>query len=258
MAEKQSIQGVRLQKVLADNGIASRRKSEELIAAGLVTVNGRPAALGQRVNPARDLIAVEGVKLVSPLKKKRYYIALYKPRGYVTTLKDEHERKCVADLVRDVPVRVYPIGRLDRGSEGLLLLTNDGELANQVMHPRFHVNKAYRVTVRPDVTDKQIIELTDGVMLDGRRTLPAQVSVLAKEPGRVVLQIVISEGRNRQIRRMCEAVGLEVARLKRISVGPVRLGMLQPGQWRELTDQELSALRCAVQHARPEEKVRGR
>ncbi|WP_312641641.1 pseudouridine synthase [Hydrogenoanaerobacterium sp.] len=249
MAEKKTNDGVRIQKVMADNGVASRRKSEEMIEAGLVTVNGRKAILGQRVNPYRDLIAVDGQKLITNVKKHRYYIALNKPRGYVTTLNDEMDRKCVAELVENVPERVYPIGRLDRNSEGLLLFTNDGEFANQVMHPKFHINKAYRVTVRPDVTDKQAMQLAEGVMVDGVRTAPAQVTVLTKEPGRVVMQIVITEGRNRQIRKMCEAVGLEVARLKRTSIGPVRLGMLQPGEWRELTEPELNALGSSIRSA---------
>ena len=164
----------------------------------------------------------------------------------MTTMSDEMDRRCVADLVKDAPARVYPVGRLDRDSEGLLLMTNDGEFANKIMHPKFHINKTYRVTVRPDINDEQAMQLAEGVELDGVRTAPAQVMVLTKEPGRVVLQIVIAEGRNRQIRRMCEAVGLEVARLKRVSVGPVRLGMLPPGQWRMLTVPEMSALQSAL------------
>ena len=171
---------------------------------------------------------------------------LNKPRGYVTTVSDELERRCVMDLLEDVEERVYPIGRLDRNSEGLLLLTNDGNFANGIMHPSRHVNKNYRVTVRPDVSDDQLVQLSDGVMLDGRKTLPANVVVMNKEPGRVVLQITIKEGRNRQIRRMCEAVGLEVARLRRTSIGPIKLGMLKPGTYRDLTAEELRAIRNAI------------
>lgn len=246
MAEKKINDDIRIQKVMADNGVASRRKCEELIAAGKVTVNGHPAVTGQKVNPYRALIAVSGEKISTNVKKTRYYIALHKPRGYVTTLSDEMDRKCVAELVADVPERVYPIGRLDRNSEGLLLFTNDGEFANQVMHPKFHINKAYRVTVRPDINDKQAAQLAEGVVIDGVRTAPAQINVLTKEPGRVVVQIVITEGRNRQIRKMCEAVGLEVARLKRESIGPVRLGMLPVGKWRELTDAEMGSLSSSI------------
>ena len=256
MAEKKANDGIRIQKVMAENGVASRRKSEEMIEAGLVTVNGRKAILGQRVNPYRDVIAVDGQKLLTNVKKHRYYIALNKPRGYVTTLSDEMDRKCVAELVENVPERVYPIGRLDRNSEGLLLFTNDGEFANQVMHPKFHINKTYRVTVRPDINDKQAMQLAEGVVIDGVKTAPAQVTVLTKEPGRVVMQIVITEGRNRQIRKMCEAVGLEVARLKRTSIGPVRLGMLKPGDWRELTEPELNALGSSIRSAQQQAEAK--
>lgn len=253
MAEKKTNDGVRIHKVMAEYGVASRRKCEEMIRAGQITVNGRPAVIGQKLNPYRDLIAVDGVKLTTNVKKQRYYIALNKPRGYVTTLSDEMDRKCVAELVDNVPERVYPIGRLDRNSEGLLLFTNDGDFANQVMHPKFHIHKTYRVTVRPDVNDKQMADLASGIVIDGVRTEPAQVTVLTKEQGRVVLQIVITEGRNRQIRKMCEAVGLEVARLKRTSIGAVRLGMLPPGEWRELTEAELGALSSSIRSVRQQE-----
>ncbi|KAF5029795.1 Ribosomal large subunit pseudouridine synthase B [anaerobic digester metagenome] len=186
-------------------------------------------------------------------RAKKLYIMLNKPRGYVTTLSDELGRRCVAELVSEVPARVYPIGRLDKDSEGLLLLTNDGDFANLIMHPSHHISKTYRVTVRPDITEEQLVALSTGVMLDdGVATLPAQVQVEDKEPGRVVLRLTIFEGKNRQIRRMCEALGLEVARLRRVSVGPVKLGMLQPGKWRELTPAEVGALRGAVTILNPD------
>ena len=241
---------VRIQKILSESGVMSRRKAEDYIEKGKVTVNGRKAVIGQKIDPVRDIIAVEGVRVDTRQHQKKIYLALHKPRGYVTTMSDEMDRRCVAQLVQDAPGRVYPIGRLDRNSEGLLLLTNDGDFANQIMHPRYHIPKCYRVTVRPDISDEQAMRLAEGVELDGQRTAPAQVTVLSKEPGRVVVQIVITEGRNRQIRRMCEAVGLEVARLKRISIGPVRLGMLPPGKWRMLTQPELSALQSAMQRGR--------
>ena len=236
----------RLQKLLSAAGVCSRRAAEDYINAGRITVNGQVAELGQRGDPERDDIRVDG----KPLAKREalVYLLLNKPRGYVTTLSDEKGRKNVADLVKDCGVRVYPVGRLDLDSEGLLLMTNDGEFANQIMHPKYHINKTYRVTVRPDINDEQAMQLAEGVELDGVRTAPAQVMVLTKEPGRVVIQIVISEGRNRQIRRMCEAVGLEVARLKRVSIGPVRLGMLPPGQWRMLTVPEMSSLQSALKN----------
>ena len=171
---------------------------------------------------------------------------LYKPRGYVTTTADELDRRCVMDLLEDVEERVYPVGRLDKDSEGLLLLTNDGAFANGIMHPSRHISKTYRVTVRPDVTEEQLIALSKGIELDGKMTQPATVVVKTKEPGRVVLLMTIHEGRNRQIRRMCESVGLEVARLRRISIGPLKLEMLKPGTYRDLTAEELRALRNAM------------
>ena len=237
------VNGIRIQKVLSENGVMSRRKAEEAIAQGRVTVNAQP---GNPVDPARDVIAIDGVRVQLRKKKQNVYIMLHKPRGFVTTTSDELGRRCVTDLVKDAPTHVYPVGRLDRNSEGLLLLTNDGAFANLVMHPSNHISKTYRVTVRPDVSDEQAAKMSAGVMLDGRMTLPATVLVLEKQDGRVVLQITIQEGRNRQVRRMCEAVGLEVARLKRTSVGPLKLGMLQPGQWRELRPGEVAALRNAA------------
>lgn len=171
---------------------------------------------------------------------------LHKPRGFVTTMSDELGRRCVASLVEDVGERVYPIGRLDRNSEGLLLLTNDGEFANAVMHPSKHVAKVYRVTVRPDISDEQIVAMSDGMMLDGRMTAPAQVTVLEKRDGRAVIEIVLFEGRNRQIRRMCEELGIEVARLKRTAIAGIKLGMLPQGKWRELTPQEVSHILSAA------------
>ncbi|MDE7121387.1 MAG: rRNA pseudouridine synthase, partial [Oscillospiraceae bacterium] len=214
---------------------------------GRVQKNGRPVKLGDKASP-KDLLSVDGQKIAVPRKKNFRYIMLNKPRGYVTTVSDELDRRCVMDLLENIEERVYPIGRLDRNSEGLLLLTNDGRFANDIMHPSKHVAKTYRVTVRPSVTEQQLTQLAAGVVLDdGKKTLPANVVVLTNEPGRrVVLQITIREGRNRQIRRMCEAVGLEVARLRRTSIGPVRLGMLKPGTWRDLTPEELRAIRNAI------------
>ena len=163
-------------------------------------------------------------------------------------------RRCVADLIDQerLGARVFPVGRLDVNSEGLLLFTNDGNFANDLMHPSRHVTKTYRVTVRPDVTDEQAVQLAEGVVIDGRKTAPAEIRVLTKEPGRVVMEVVIREGRNRQVRKMCEAVGLEVARLKRTAEGPLKLGMLKPGAVRELTKEELKAIRAAVK--KPEKK----
>ncbi len=236
---------VRLQKYMAENGIASRRKSEELIAAGKVRVNGRIAEIGDKVDPKHDKVTVSGKRVVKV--KKNVYIMLHKPRGFITTMHDEMDRKCVAELIADVPERVYPVGRLDRESEGLLLLTNDGEFANALTHPSRHVPKTYRVTVRPDVAKEQLAAFENGVEIDGRTTLPAEVRVLDKQEGRVVLEIVIYEGRNRQIRKMCEALGLEVARLKRTKIGSLKLGMLKQGECRYLSDDEIHGLLVAAQ-----------
>ena len=231
---------IRLQKFLSEAGVASRRKAEEMIRNGAVKVNGHVAQIGDSVDPKKDTITVKGKKVTKQSNMR--YILLNKPRGYVTTTDDDLGRKCVLELVKDVKERIYPVGRLDRVSEGALIMTNDGALANAMMHPSKHVPKTYRVTVRPEPTSEQIDILSTGVELDGRLTAPAEVFIVAKEEGRAVLEIVLHEGRNRQIRRMCEAVNLEVARLRRIAVGSVKLGMLQTGQWRDLTPQEIEAL----------------
>lgn len=236
---------IRIQKMIADSGFCSRRKAEELISQGRVKLNGRPIKLGDKCG-FKDLITIDGERIYLPRKKNFIYIMMNKPRGYVTTVSDELDRRCVMDLLEDVEERVYPVGRLDRNSEGLLLFTNDGNFANDIMHPSRHISKTYRVTVRPDVSDEQLVQLAEGVVIDGRKSLPANVVVKDKEPGRVVMLITIKEGRNRQIRKMCEAVGLEVARLRRISIGPLKLGMLKPGSYRELTADELRALRNAI------------
>lgn len=237
---------VRIQKIISDAGYCSRRKAEQLIADGKVKVNGRDCTLGDKADPIKDIISIDGENLVVERKKSYRYIMLNKPRGYVTTMKDELDRKNVTQLLDGVNERVYPIGRLDKNSEGLLLFTNDGKFANDIMHPSKHISKTYRVTVRPDINDDKLVELSEGVVIDGKKTLPCTVLVLDKKPGRVVLQMTITEGRNRQVRKMCEAVGLEVARLKRTSIGPVKLGMLKPGTWRDLKPEELRALRNAI------------
>lgn len=174
----------RLQKFLSECGVASRRKSEEYILQGRVKVNGRPVSLGDKVNPTHDIVTLDGERVVYDRKKKYTYIILNKPRGYVTTTHDEMGRKCVMELLGGVSARVYPVGRLDRNSEGLLLLTDDGELANRIMHPSGHIAKVYRVTVRPDITDEQAAQLASGVEIDGKKTLPATVRVLVKEENR--------------------------------------------------------------------------
>lgn len=242
---------IRLQKHLSACGIASRRKAEELIEQGKVRVNGRIAALGDKVDPKRDKVSVRG-KTVVPVTQK-VYIMLHKPRGYVTTLSDEFDRKNVADLVKDVGVKVFPVGRLDRDSEGLLIMTNDGELANIITHPRSHVNKTYRVTVGGGVDDDQIKKLCEGVIIDGKKTQPCDVFVVERREDRTVLNFIIQEGRNRQIRKMCAVVGLDVLRLKRIEIAGVKLGGLKSGSWRELNERELTRLENISKERQEEE-----
>ena len=199
-------------------------------------MNGVPAALGDKADAEKDAIAVDGKPL--PKAESFRYLMLHKPRGYVTTLSDERGRKTVADLVADAGVRVYPVGRLDRDSEGLLLLTNDGALAQRLTHPSHEIEKTYRVTVGEPVTPERLSALGRPFLLDGYRTRPAAVRLLAPNE----LELTLHEGRNRQIRRMCEAAGLRVLRLRRTQEGTLRLGMLPSGKWRELTKEEIESL----------------
>lgn len=233
---------IRLQKFIAQCGIASRRKAEELILQGKVKINGKSAILGDKVTD-KDKVVVNGRRIVLPRTRYRY-IMLNKPRGFVTTMSDERGRKCVAELVSNVGERVYPVGRLDKDSEGMIVFTNDGDFANRLMHPRNSVYKFYRVTVRPSVTEEQLVKLETGVEIDGKKTAPAIVHVLLedREAQRVVLEIVLHEGKNREIRKMCQAVGLEVARLRRTQIGGVKMGMLKQGDWRDLTEKEVKNL----------------
>ena len=242
----------RLQKYLSACGVVSRRKAEELIAAGSVKVNGRTAQIGDKIDPRRDTVTVLGQRVRQT--ERPVYLLLYKPRGVLTTMSDDRGRKCVPELLRDVPERVYPIGRLDKDSEGLLLLTNDGEFANLMMHPSHHIPKTYRVTVRPSISDAQIARMTEGMEIDGRMTAPTEVRVLDRAENRVVLEVVLHEGRNRQIRKMCDALGLEVARLKRTAMGSVKLGMLRQGEYRELTQEEVQKLRALAERPEKEER----
>ena len=241
----------RIQKIMSEQGLCSRRAAEQIIAEGRVKVNGHPVKVGDKMDPNRDVLHVDDERIYIRKDQQMYYLALYKPRGYVTTASDELGRKTVMELVKDVPARIFPIGRLDKDSEGLLLFTNDGEFANLMMHPSHGVSKLYRVTVRPRASEAQLAELAAGVTLDdGEKTQPAGVRVMVDEPERTVLELSIQEGKNRQIRRMCEAVGLEVVRLKRNAEGVVKLGMLKPGTYRELTKAEINGLRSAAAKGR--------
>lgn len=232
----------RLQKILSARGVASRRHSEELIREGRVSVNGIPAALGDQADPEVDLIEIDGRPL--PAQEKYVYILLNKPRGYVTTLSDEKGRPNAAQLVADCGVRVYPVGRLDMDSEGLLLFTNDGDFANRLMHPKQEVKKVYDVWVtgfHPGAETK----LRRPIELDGYMIRRPEVKLLRSEGPKARLLVTIHEGRNRQVRRMCEAAGLAVTRLRRIREGNMSLGDLPAGKWRYLTPEELEALHAA-------------
>lgn len=232
----------RIQKILSARGVASRRHAEDLIRQGRVTCNGLPCKLGQTANPETDQILIDGKPL--PTAGEKVYILLNKPRGYVTTLSDEKGRKNAAQLVADCGIRVYPVGRLDMDSEGLLLFTNDGAFTNRLMHPRHQVNKVYRVTVT-GFSQESLEKLKQPVMLDGYTILPPKIQVLRSPSAadeRAVLLVTIHEGRNRQIRRMCAMAGMEVTRLMRIQEGALLLGDLPSGKWRYLTETEVEKL----------------
>ena len=230
----------RLQKLIASAGLCARRTAEDWIAAGRVCVNGAVASLGDRADLETDTVTVDGAPL--PGKPGAVYLMLNKPRGYVTTLSDEYGRRTAAELVADCGVRVYPVGRLDRDSEGLLLFTNDGELAQRLLHPRHQVDKVYLVTVRGDIRGaaERLMAITE---LDGEPIAPAQVDELSRRGDRAEYRIVIHQGKKRQIRRMCAAVGLTVTRLCRIAEGGLELGALPPGRWRYLTAGELESIK---------------
>ena len=230
----------RIQKILSARGLCSRRRAEELILEGRVTCNGTVAKLGDTADPELDEIKVDGKLL--PSASGYVYIMLNKPRGYVTTLSDEKGRPNAAQLI-DCGTRVYPVGRLDMDSEGLLLFTNDGEFANRLMHPKHEVDKTYRVLVA-GYSEEKIEKLKQPIELDGYRIRTPGIKLLRiRENGQAQLLVTIHEGRNRQVRRMCDAAGMKVLRLQRISEGSVKLGNLELGKWRHLTQEELAYLK---------------
>lgn len=230
----------RLQKILSARGVASRRRAEELIGAGQVTVNGRTAALGDSADPDEDEIRIDGRLL--PGEQGFVYLMLNKPRGFVTTLSDEKGRRTAGQLVEDCGIRVYPVGRLDMDSEGLLLFTNDGEFANRMTHPRQELDKVYEVWVNRYTPGAQR-ELSKPVVLDGYKIRPPKVELLSAQGSTARFRITIHEGRNRQIRRMCELAGMYCTRLRRIQEGKLVLGDLPKGKWRYLTQEEVARLK---------------
>lgn len=231
----------RLQKLISRAGICSRRAAEELLAEGRVTVNGAAAQLGDKADPETDTIAIDGKPLA--FAEPAVYLMLNKPRGYVTTLSDELGRATAAGLVADCGMRVFPVGRLDKDSEGLLLFTNDGALMQGMTHPKHQVDKVYEVTVAGDPAGAAERLAAVTALEDGTPIVPAQVAEMWQRGGQAMLQVTIHQGKNRQIRRMCAQIGLQVIRLRRISEDALRLGDLESGTWRYLTDAEISALK---------------
>ena len=230
----------RIQKILSERGVTSRRKAEEMILQGRIVCNGKVCVLGDRADPDVDSIVIDGQPL--PCAQKNIYIMLNKPKGYVTTLSDEKGRKNAAQLVQDCGFRVYPVGRLDMDSEGLLLFTNDGDFAQRLMHPKHEVNKTYHVWVK-GFTEKSIERLCAPMSLDGYKLRRPVVQLMYSDgQGRAQLEIAIHEGRNRQVRRMCAIAGMQVVRLVRVREGQLRLGKLESGKWRLLSEAEVSGL----------------
>lgn len=232
-------EGERLQKVLAHAGVGSRRAVEEMIAAGRIKVNGRRAELGRRIDPTKDVVEVDGSRV--PLGADNIYYLLNKPVGVVTTSSDPEGRMTVLDQV-DVEARIWPVGRLDVETEGALILTNDGDLTNLLTHPRYQIPKTYLAEAKGSVGMRTIKELARGVDLEDGRTAPAEVSLVERSAGGSMVEITIREGRNRQVRRMFEAVGYPVKRLARVAIGPIKVGHLKPGRFRRLSPEEVRAL----------------
>ncbi len=234
---------IRLQKYLAQCGVASRRASEKMILSGRVTVNGVPVTeMGVQIDENLDEVAVDE-KVVHP-EEQKHYLAYNKPIGEISTASDPEGRATIMDRFKDYPVRIFPVGRLDYDSEGLILLTNDGEMMNHVLHPSREVKKTYLAKVSNHVTPEEIAQLRKGVMIDGKMTSPASVHLIREETFDTVLLISIHEGRNRQVRKMVDAVGHQVVSLKRVEFGPVLLGDLPSGMWRKLTEAEIQKLKA--------------
>ena len=241
---------IRLQKFIADSGLMSRRSAEEEIKLGTVSVNGHVANLGMKIDPKKDVVTYKN-KRINFEKKTYTYIMMNKPRGYLSSTSDDRGRKCVTDLLSGIDARVYPVGRLDLISEGMLLLTDDGELKNKLTHPSHSLPKLYRVKVSGEVSEEQYDLLTSPMEIDGYKIKPATVNIGESDESGTVLKMTLVEGRNRQIRKMCEAVGLTVKRLSRISIGNLKLNSLPVGKWRHLTADEIQYLYTATKSKNP-------
>lgn len=248
------MEDIKLQKYVADCGLMSRRAAEREIEAGNFEVNGITASIGMRVDPQNDAVTYKG-KSVTPDSGKKVYIILNKPKGVVTTMNDEKGRKSVKDIV-DIGIRVYPVGRLDLNSEGLLLMTNDGELANSIMHPSGEIKKIYSVTVKGKIQNEELDRLRAVRELDGERIAPVGVELVSRNDTESIVKFTLSEGKNREIRRICEQVGVFITRLRRTTLGPIQLGNLKTGEFRELTGNELRALKNALSNPKKGDKKR--
>ncbi len=235
------MEAVRLQKYFSDCGVMSRRTAEEEIKKGLVRVNGEIAELGTRIIPIVDIVEYKGRQIL-PSATDKTYILLNKPRGFVTTLSDEKGRHTVAELVADVGVRLYPVGRLDMDSDGLLILTDDGELTNRLTHPKHEIPKIYHVTLKGAPTPEQLATLSSPLVIDGYKIMAVRTDVISNDAHETVIKMTLFEGRNRQIRKMCEIAGLKITRLCRVAIGSVALGSLAVGKWRRLTKEEVAYL----------------
>lgn len=233
---------IRLQKYFTDCGVLSRRAAEEEIKAGKVKVNGTVAELGTKIDPELDTVEYKGKKITLPKGSKNVYIMLNKPCGVVTSAKDEKGRLCVTDLLK-IGTRVYPVGRLDLNSQGLIIMTNDGELTNKLTHPRHEIPKIYEVEVVGNITDEQLRALNESMTIDGYLLLPVKTVLLSRGERTSKIKMTLYEGRNRQIRKMCDSVGLKVAKLTRVAIGDVKLGSLEGGKWRYLTEEEIRILK---------------
>ena len=240
---------IRLQKFIADAGLMSRRAAEDEIERGNVSVNGHVATIGTKIDPAADVVTYKGKKIRYE-RREHTYVMLNKPRGYLSSTTDDRGRKCVTDLLDGVSARVYPVGRLDMISEGMILLTDDGELKNRLTHPSHQIGKVYRVKVGGSVSEEQIDILTSPLVIDGYKIKPVEVTVSGEDESGTVLKMTLFEGRNRQIRKMCEEAGLTVKRLSRVSIGNLKLDGLPVGKWRYLEDSEVEYLYKATRNVK--------
>ncbi len=247
---------IRIQKYMSEIGILSRRKAEEEIKAGKIMINGRNAVLGQKINPGFDVIKYNNTIINAGGENRKLYVMLNKPAGYITTLSDDRGRKCITEFIRDIDARIYPCGRLDRDSEGLLILTNDGDFAYKLTHPGFNIPKIYHVTISCGITTEQLNALSQPMIIDDYQIKPVKITVITREKDFTVLRMALFEGRNRQIRNMCELCGLKIIHLRRIAIGDLALGDLKPGKWKFLSTRQIKYLKGIKTYARNESNTR--